>query len=130
MFTPRSASMLEWRGGGGMNIFSLTMNLGVFLFPRGLCKYPPSPNTPYHQHLLLPLHTLLLSVLSSPSPHVGELTVKRCDYHRSVLTQPISSAPEPRSSRLPGPPQVHDHLLLPLSRDRSFFWEGKCEETG
>lgn len=81
------------RGGMGVNIFSLIMNLGVFLFPKGPCIQHPTPCC--HLPSLCPSISL--------PPHVRELTVKRCDYHRSVLTQTISLAPEPLSSARPGP---------------------------
>lgn len=84
---------------GGVDIFSLIINQGVFLFPKGPLIHPNlllSLFTPTPFSLFLPLSLL----------HVRELTVWRCDYHRSVLTQPISS--------------TQDHMLLSLARCRCF----------
>lgn len=101
-----------------MNIFSSVMNLGAFcsqgspserererLFhPLSPCLTVLTPSPPPHP---LPCPSLSCSppppIPSPPLPVPQSCTVRRCDCHRSVLAQPISSAPAPPSSTGPGP---------------------------
>lgn len=84
---------------------------GCFSIPKGVLYKAPQPPAA-NPSFSLP-----------PCPHAREPTMKRCDCHRSVLTQSISSVSDVWA------PQGQDHTLLSLPTDSGFFSGGKRATT-
>ena len=95
-----SWGLVDGTRGGGVNMFS-NHESRLFSAPKGTLNINPSapptvllPPPPAAPPPPPPLLLSLSPALFSPSPHAKELTMKRCDYHRSVQTEPVSSASE------------------------------------